>query len=209
MRDTISLLVIDHEQLIAAAIAALCERIPRVRVLANVHDSREGLLAMQSLHPRVALVDLVMPQLNGIEVAAQALARGLCTRVIILTENPAEEFCIRALRRGAAGYLLKSSATTELELAVCAVGNGKTYISPSVAHAFANDRAIDSIEDLTSRHREVLQLIIEGHTNKEISTILTVGVKTVEKHRAELMRRLHVNSTAELVCYAIRHYLVT
>jgi DNA-binding NarL/FixJ family response regulator len=149
-----------------------------------------------------------MPKLNGIGFVSQVRQLGLLTRVIILTGFGDEDSCVQAMRSGAAGYLLKVAAQTELTMALHAVDAGKTYITPELAAAFVNQPRVSHEEHLTVRHREVLQLIVDGKTNKEIADILNCGVKTAEKHRAELMRRLRVSGTAQLVSFAIRHRLV-
>jgi DNA-binding NarL/FixJ family response regulator len=206
--NKLSVVVVDDEELIATALRALCEKIAGVEVVAQTSNPVHGLDIVAELRPRLALVDLIMPHLNGIGFVSQLRQSGLPTRAIILTGFRDEHSCVQAMRAGAAGYLLKVAAQAELATALHAVDAGETYITPELSAAFMNRSCIPSDEHLTLRHRQVLQLIVDGKANKEIAGILNISVKTTEKHRAELMRRLQVSSIAELVSLAIRHRLV-
>jgi DNA-binding NarL/FixJ family response regulator len=201
--------VIDDDELIAHALSALCQRIPNIEVLGQATNGTDGLLLMERLVPQLALVDLLMPRFSGIDVLKAARQKRLRTRSIIVTGSGDQEWCARALRAGAAGYMLKGGAVAELRLAVHTVARGKKYVSEYFTDAL--DRSLVHLEDktnLTPRHRQVLQLIVEGHSSKQIGDILKISLKTVEKHRAELMRRLRVKGTAELVKHALLHHLV-
>jgi DNA-binding NarL/FixJ family response regulator len=164
--------------------------------------------------PDVALLDIAMPGLNGLEVAAQVADNFPFVRVLILSMHATEEYVLRALRAGAAGYLLKDADTAELELALKAVTNGETYLSPAVSkHVTEYVRRIgegehSTLERLTPRQREVLQLVAEGHTTQEIARLMNLSVKTVETHRTQLMDRLDIHDIAGLVRYAVREGLV-
>jgi DNA-binding NarL/FixJ family response regulator len=161
------------------------------------------------------LLDISMPGLGGLEVSAQLRDALPEVRVVILSMHANEEYVLQALRAGAAGYMLKDSATAELELALRAVTRGETYLSPpiskQVVEGYVQRVGADqsASDNLTPRQRQVLQLIAEGHSTKEIAHRLNLSVKTVETHRAQLMERLQIREIAGLVKYAIRHGLVT
>lgn len=192
----------------------MLERVPEVQIVAEANDGREAIRLIEGHQPDVALIDIVMPGLNGLEVAARVAKDFPNVRIIILSMYESEEYVWRALRSGAAGYLLKGASATDLEHAVKAVGRGETYLSPPITEQVIRDyvqRVGDEeniFERLTPRQREVLQLIAEGHTTKAIARILEISVKTVETHRAQLMERLGIYDIAGLVRYAVRIKLV-
>jgi DNA-binding NarL/FixJ family response regulator len=160
-------------------------------------------------------MDILMPELNGLDATARVAAQSPNTRVIILSMNAAEEYVLQALRAGAAGYLLKSVSPGELDLAIRAVTRGETFLSSAVSkHVIAayTERVggkVSSLERLTPRQREVLQLVAEGNTTKEIAKKLTISVKTVEMHRTRVMAALDIHDIAGLVRYAIRTGLIS
>jgi DNA-binding NarL/FixJ family response regulator len=208
-------LLADDHALMRAGLRSLLEEMAGVEVVAEAADGHEALRLIGELKPDVALFDISMPGLNGLEAAARAAREHPRTRVIILSMHVLsmhvdDEYVRRALAAGAAGYLLKSSDPSELEMALRAVGRGESWLAPEVSSrvmAYARgDKSGGSgpLELLTPRQREVLQLIAEGHSNKEIAHRLNLGVKTVETHRSELMERLDIHGTAGLVRYAIR-----
>jgi|ERR1041385_7238056 DNA-binding NarL/FixJ family response regulator len=206
MDESISMVVVDDEAITAAAMAALCRTIAGVRVVGHASSGHHGLALIEELLPTVALVDLLMPGLDGIELTSLVRQKGFPSGVLILTGCANEDLCLRAMRIGASGYLLKMSLQEELEIAIRAVADGNTYITPAMARSFVNESSRSpQAKSLTQRQRETLDLVVQGKTNKEIAGALNVSVKTVEKHRAELMRRLNVHSTAGLVSYAISH----
>jgi DNA-binding NarL/FixJ family response regulator len=213
MRPTRVLLADDHT-LVRAGIRSLLQDLPDIQVVAEAGEGREALRLIGVHRPDVVLIDIAMPGLNGLEVAARVAEEFPHVRVVILSMHATEEYVLRALRAGAAGYLLKDAGPVELELALTAVARGEMYLSPGVSkHVTEYVRRVDSevsssLERLTPRQREVLQLIAEGHTTQEIAEILTVSVKTVETHRAQLMQRLDIHDIAGLVRYAIRVGLV-
>jgi DNA-binding NarL/FixJ family response regulator len=206
----IRVLVADDHTLVRAGIRALLQALPDVEVVAEASDGREALHLIRTRQPNVALMDIAMAGLNGLEAAVRVVKQHPGVRVIILSMHANEEYVMQALRAGATGYLLKDAATTELELALHAVTRGETYLSPAISKKVI-DNYLNRIESrpkvssyLTPRQREVLQLIAEGKSAKEIAFVLNVSVKTVETHRAQLMERLDIYDVAGLVRYAMR-----
>jgi DNA-binding NarL/FixJ family response regulator len=186
-----------------------------MRVVGETGDGRETLRLVEKDPPDVILMDISMPGLNGLEATAHVVSEHPNVRVIMLSMHADEEYVLQALRAGAAGYLLKDSDAAELELAITAVVRGETYLSPQVSkHVIADYLRLvgdetGSHEQLTPRQREVLQLIAEGHTTKQIAQILGVSERTAMTHRAQLMERLDIHDIAGLVRYAIRIGLVS
>jgi DNA-binding NarL/FixJ family response regulator len=212
--SVLRLVIAEDHALVRAGILALVSDIPNVTAVADTGDGREALRLIHEHKPDIALLDISMPSLNGLEVAARVAREQPATRVIMISMHGDDESVRRALLAGAAGYLLKNSDRKDLELALQAVARGDTWLSPAltkrVVAAFTQgNRAPDGpFEVLTPRQREVLQLIAEGHSNKEIATRLNVSLKTVETHRGELMERLGIHGVAGLVRYAIQVGLV-
>jgi DNA-binding NarL/FixJ family response regulator len=211
------LLADDHE-LVRAGISALLQRIPDVTVVAEAGNGREALRLITQHRPDLALLDISMPELNGMEVAEQIGREFPATRVIMLSMHATSDYVLRAMRVGASGYLLKGARLAELEFAITAVAHGETYLSPAAAkhviggyrnHAdgASTDAAVP--ERLTARQREILQMIAEGRTTKEIAQVLTLSAKTVEMHRAQLMDRLDIHDVAGLVRYALRTGIIS
>jgi DNA-binding NarL/FixJ family response regulator len=204
------ILLADDHSMVRAGLRALLEELPGIEVVGEAADGPEALRLIGELRPNVAFLDISMPGLNGLEVAARVARDHSHTRVIILSMHADDEYVRRALYAGAAGYLLKTSDRSELELAVRAVARGDSWLTPPVSRrvvAFAlgsPPAEAQPLEVLTPRQREVLQLIAEGFSNKQIAQKLSVGVKTVESHRTELMERLDIHGIAGLVRYAIR-----
>lgn len=210
----IRVLLADDHALVRSGIRALLERVPEVQIVAEASDGREALRLIKGHQPDVALIDIAMPRLNGLEVVARVAKDFPKVRMIILSIYASEEYVWQALRSGAAGYLLKGANTIDLEQAVKAVERGETYLSPPISKQVIKDYVQRAggegtlFERLTPRQREVLQLIAEGYTTKAIAQMLKVSVKTVETHRAQLMDRLGIYDVAGLVRYAIRIKLV-
>jgi DNA-binding NarL/FixJ family response regulator len=207
------ILLADDHKLVRAGLRVLLERIPDVEVVAETADGQDAVRQIAELRPDVALVDVSMPGLNGIETAARVAREHPKTRVLIVSMHLDEEYVHRALSAGATGYLLKTSDLEELELAVRAVARGETWLSPDVSSRVARsvgkgEKAVSPYELLTQRQREVLQLIAEGRSTKQIAQRLGISVKTVETHRSELMERLGIHGIAGLVRYAIRAGIV-
>jgi DNA-binding NarL/FixJ family response regulator len=211
---TARVLLVDDHSLVRAGIRSLLEKMTGIEVVAEAGDGHEALELTKKHVPDVALMDISIPGLNGLEALARASKEFSKVKVIILSMHTNEEYVLQALRAGACGYLLKDAAVAELELALRAVTRGETYLSPRISkrvivsylEALGNERPLR--EDLTPRQREIVQLIAEGKSTKEIAFLLKVGVKTVEAHRAQLMARLSIHDVASLVRYAIRVGLV-
>lgn len=213
--NSVRVLLVDDHKLVCAGMRLLLEGLQGVQVVAEAHDGREALALIKVHHPDLVLMDIAMKGLNGLEATAQVKREFPEIRVIILSMYSSEEHVLQGLRAGASGYLLKDSATQELEQAVRTVMRGEIYLSPPVSKQVIGDyvqrvsHGPKSTEDLTHRQREILQLIAEGHSTKEIAHQLELSVKTVETHRAQLMRRLGIYDIAGLVRCAIRMGLIT
>jgi DNA-binding NarL/FixJ family response regulator len=213
--SALRLVLVDDHALVRAGLRALLREMPGVAVVAETGDGHEALRLIREQKPDIALIDISLPGLNGLEVAARVVKAHPATRVIILSMHGDDESVRRALTAGATGYLLKNSDRGELELALRTVARGDAWLSPAVTKqvvtAFAEGARApgqEAFEVLTPRQREVLQLIAEGHSNKEIAGRLNLSPKTVETHRTELMERLGIHGVAGLVRYAIQIGLV-
>ena len=207
-------LLADDHALVRAGLRKLLESIPGVEVVAEAGDGREALALVASKKPDLALLDITMPGLNGLEATEHIGREHPGTRVILLSMHASEEHVLQALRAGAAGYLPKDAALEELELAINAARKGETYLSPAVSRHVSDyvrrtGAEATPRETLTPRQREILQLIAEGHSTKRIAGTLGVSVKTVETHRSQLMEKLDIHDVAGLVRYAIRIGLVS
>ena len=211
----IRIMLADDHLLVRAGLRKLLESTPNVEVVGEADDGLTLVTQATELQPDLVLMDLAMPGLNGLEAPARLLKTLPQTRVIILSMHQSEEYVRQALRNGAAGYLLKDSAPAELELAIRAVLRGETYLSPAVSKGVLNDyvQRLRSDEQpgvlLTPRQREVLQLVAEGHSTKEIARRLDLSVKTVDSHRSQLMKQLDIHEVAGLVRYAVRAGLIS
>ena len=205
----------DDHTLFRAGIKSILERVGGVNVVAESGDGREALEMVKKHRPDVALLDITMPGLNGLEVAGRVAGVSPNTRVVILSMHANEGYVAQALRAGVAGYLLKDAASRDLESALKTVLRGQTYLSPSISKQVvemflrSDEPAADPLAGLTARQREILQLIAEGRSTKEIASDLGVSVKTVETHRAQLMERLDIHDIPGLVRFAIRAGLVS
>jgi DNA-binding NarL/FixJ family response regulator len=208
-------LLADDHALVRAGIRALVEKIPSVEVVGEAGTGREALEFVRSKLPNIVLMDIAMTELGGLEALPRITKDFPSVKVIILSAHASEEYVIRALRDGASGYMLKDSATSELEVAINSVIHGKIYLSPSISRTVIDDYlqrvsgAVSPLEQLTSRQREILQLIAEGKNTKEIGADLDISIKTVEAHRLQLMDRLNIHDIPGLVRYAIRNGLVS
>jgi len=209
----IQVVLAEDHALVRAGIRSLLAAIPGVEVVAEAADGRDALDAIAEWLPDVAILDITMPGLNGIQVLARVRVEYPQVRVIMLSMHDNEAYVRQALRAGATGYLLKDSSPVELELAVRSVAQGGSYLSPMVSRHVVSDfvrqRGDEEVADgLTPRQREVLQLIAEGRTNQQMADSLSLSVKTVESHRAMLMQRLDIHDIAGLVRYAVRAGLI-
>jgi DNA-binding NarL/FixJ family response regulator len=207
-------LVADDHALFRAGIRKLLQSFAGIEVVGEAADGHEAVHLSATQRPDVLLMDIGMPGLNGVEAAARLTREGARPRVIILSMHTGEDHVLRAIRAGAAGYLLKDADPAQLEAAVRAVARGEIYLSPAVSRYVVEDYVRRAggdrspLDRLTSRQREVLQLIAEGNTTKAIATRLGLSMKTVETHRAQLMERLEARDVAALVRLAIRVGLV-
>jgi DNA-binding NarL/FixJ family response regulator len=208
------LLVEDHT-LMRAGIRALLEALPDVEVVAEAPDGREALRLAKLHQPDVVFMDIAMSGMNGLEATNRIVKEVPRSRVVILSMHTNEEYVLQALRLGAVGYLLKDAETAELGVALHAVLRGETYLSPAVSRQVVDEYVhrvgadATPLLQLTPRQREILQLIAEGNSTKEIAQALELSVKTVETHRTLLMQRLDIHDVAGLVRYAIRIGLVS
>ena len=221
--SNIRILLVDDHHLVRAGLRTLLQQMPGTEVIGEASDGREALECIKADPPDVVLMDITMAEMNGLVATAQVTHDFPQVRVVMLSMHANKEYVTQALQAGAAGYLLKDAAPTELELAIRAVTRGEKYLSPAIStHVIADylqraatgtlsQREVDSSshDPLTLRQREILQLIAEGNTTKEIAAKLTLSVKTVETHRTQLMERLDIHDIAGLVRYAIRTGLVT
>jgi DNA-binding NarL/FixJ family response regulator len=205
-------LLADDHALVRAGIKALLHRIEGVDVIAEAGDGHEALRLIEELQPDIVLLDVTMPGLSGLEVLEESKKQFPGVRVIILTVHDAGEYAMQALRAGAAGYLPKSAAADELQLAIEIVSRGETYVSGKVSRRtlleYSKGPTEHPLARLTPRQREILTLIAEGLSTKNIGRSLNISVKTVESHRAQLMERLDIHDVAGLVRYALKMGLV-
>jgi DNA-binding NarL/FixJ family response regulator len=214
--DLIRVLLIDDHELVRSGIRALLEKSEDIRVVGEAGEGHEGLACIKEVNPDVVLLDISLPGLNGLEVAAKARRDFPRLRIIFLSMHSNEEYVLQALKVGASGYVLKQASTKELELAVRAAKKGETFLSPAISNTVVSDYmgrshrkktkrpGANPYEVLTSRQREILQLIAEGFSTKEIAQKLSLSINTVEVHRANLMERLNIHDIAGLVRYAIQ-----
>ncbi len=213
--NTIRLLLADDHRLMRAGLRALLHSLEHVQVVAEAGNGYEALQLAEQHRPDIVIMDIGMEELNGLEATARMAKLAPAPRVIVLSMHANEEYVRRALQAGAVAYLLKGAEPAELEFAIQAVMRGETYLTPAVSKQVIQDYlhsgAVkpDSLRELTPRQREVLQLIAEGHSTKDIARKLNLSIKTVETHRGELMNRLDIHEVAGLVRYAIRTGLVT
>jgi len=207
------ILLVDDHALVRAGMRSLLQDLTDIEVVAEASDGVEALVAAERERPDVVLMDIAMKGMNGLEAAARLRERLPAVKVIILSMHTSEEYVLLALRAGAAAYLIKDSATSELELALKSVMRGETYLSPAISRQVV-DGYVQRVgagagpDPLTSRQREVLKRIAEGRSTKEIAYELNLSVKTVETHRAQIMERLGIRDVAGLVRYAMRAGLV-
>jgi two-component system response regulator NreC len=213
----LKILLADDHALLRLGLRKILEERPEWQVIAEAGDGRTAVRQTLELSPDVVVLDIGMPLLNGIEVTRQIIRRLPSVGVLILSMHADEAYITQALRAGARGYLLKDSAGTELIRAVSAVAAGNSFFSPAVAKVMLDDyvqRLADKgIEDryelLSEREREILQLVAEGHSSKGVAELLSISPATVETHRAHILQKLDVHSTAELVLYAVRRRIIS
>lgn len=195
----------------------LLERQPNLEVVGEASDGRETVRLAESVSPDVVVLDIAMPNLNGIEAARQITASRPEAAIVILSMHSDESYVIRALKAGARAYLLKDSAEGDLIAAIHAISEGKSFFSPAISRILVEDymrqleqkHVEDTYELLTSREREILQLLAEGKTNKEVAAILNLSVYTVETHRTHILQKLNLHNVPELILYAVRKGIIT
>jgi DNA-binding NarL/FixJ family response regulator len=209
---TTRILLADDHALVRQGFRSLLAAIADFEVVGEAANGREALRLIRALAPDVVLMDIAMPELNGLDATARSLHEQPSPRVIIVSMHSTESYVLEALRAGAVGYILKDADAGELERAIRCVARGERYLSPSVSHhlierVVSAEKAAER-EPLTPRQREVLQLIAEGRSTREMAEALHLSVKTVETHRSQLMQRLQVFDVAGLTRYAIRIGLV-
>jgi DNA-binding NarL/FixJ family response regulator len=211
---TIRLLLADDHDLVRAGLRALLQGVSGLEIVAEAGNGRKALQLIEIHHPDVVLMDIMMPDLNGLDATARIAATFPNVRVLILSMNAGEEYVLPALRAGAAGYLPKNSSPSELELAIRTVARGDPYLSSAVSKHVIDlclqhtAPSTTSLERLTPRQRETLQLTAEGHTAKSIAQRLNISVRMAELHRTQLMKALDIHDVAGLVRYAIRMGLI-
>jgi two-component system, NarL family, response regulator NreC len=210
------ILLADDHKIIRDGLRALIEKEPNMEVVAEACDGRTTVKKAKELTPHIIVIDISMPDLNGIEATRQIISNTPNSKIIALSMHSDRRFVMNMLEAGAAGYLLKDSAFEELSMAIKTVLSGKTYLSPAIAGVVVDDAMRHSTQkgsqtrvELTAREREVLQLLAEGHTTKRIASQLNVSVKTVETHRRQIMEKLDIHSVAELTKYAVREGLTS
>jgi DNA-binding NarL/FixJ family response regulator len=216
MTTTRVLLAEDHT-IVRKGLLALLDSEAGIEVIGEAQDGREAVARAEQLRPDVVLMDITMPVLNGLEATRQIKKRFPEVKVLILTVHSDDEYIRQILRAGASGYLVKQAAPHELISAIEAIQRGESYLSPSVSKKVvdgyvqysAGAEEEDSYERLTGREREVLQLIAEGSSTRDIAQMLDLSVKTAETHRARIMDKLDIHSTAELTQYAIRKGVIS
>lgn len=214
MADRIRILLADDHALILAAMRMMIERMEGTEVIAEAYNGRDAVSLARERRPDLVIMDIGMKELNGIEAAVQIKAESAGIRVLILSSHASEDFVRRAIRAGVDGYLVKGSSPNELESAIRATAAGHGYLSPSISRhvmsgiAGGATAAESPLDALTARQREILQMIAEGRSTKEIAFALDVSIKTIETHRASLMERLDIHDLAGLVLFAARHGLV-
>jgi two-component system, NarL family, response regulator NreC len=207
----------DDHTLMRQGLRKILEAHDGWQIVAEAGDGRQAVKDALALQPDIAILDIGMPLLNGIEAARQITRRAPTTGVVIVSMHGDEAYITQALQAGAKGYLLKDSADTDLIGAVEAVAAGKSFFSPAVADVMRDDYVrhlagkgiVDRFASLSEREREVFQLIAEGYSNKEIADMLSVSTTTIETHRAHILQKLDMHSTAELVRYAVRRGVVS
>jgi DNA-binding NarL/FixJ family response regulator len=216
MRKTRILLADDHK-LMRSGLKALIEQQPDLAVVGEADDGRQAVALAVSLKPDLLVMDIGMPNLNGIEAAHQITQANPATAIVILSMHSDESYVLRALKAGAKGYLLKDSAESDLIRAVHAVAGGKSFFSPAVSKVLLDDYvrklqrsgAEDIYDLLTPREREILQLIAEGKSNKDVANLLNLSVYTVETHRSNIMEKLNLRGLPELILYAVRKGIIS
>jgi DNA-binding NarL/FixJ family response regulator len=205
-----SILLADDHALIRQGLKALLER-QGCRIVGEAADGQEAIRSVENVQPEIAILDISMPILNGIDAARALKKSAPKTKIILLTKHDEDQYVTEAMRAGVKGYVLKSQAADDLVHAIREVSRGSVYLSPKISRvvvdAYLSKERL-SADGLSGRERQVLQLVGEGKSTKDIAVLLGISVKTAESHRARLMKKLDIHETASLVRYAIRHGLI-
>lgn len=216
MSAPLTLILADDHALVRAGIRTLLEKLEGIQIVAEAGDGRETIALVEKHQPNVVILDISMPGLNGLDATARLVREHPRTKILILSMHTGEDYVLQALRAGATGYLLKDAATIELGVALIAVRRGETYLSPTISkEVLARHRQqlkepkSEGVKTLTPRMREIVQLIAEGRSTKEIAFLLNLSVKTIETHRMHLMARLDLHDVAGVVRYALRTGLIS
>jgi two-component system response regulator NreC len=217
MTANIRILLADDHTVMRSGLRLLLERQANFEVVAEAADGRQAVDMAAEEHPDVVVMDIAMPHLNGVEAARQIVTRSPKTAVAILSMHSDESYVIRSLKAGARAYLLKDSAEADLIAAIHAITLGKSFFSPAVSrllkedymHQLAEAGYEDSYQLLTPREREVLQLVAEGKSNKEVAQMLNLSLYTVETHRTHILQKLNLHSVPELILYAVRKGIIS
>jgi len=210
------IVIAEDHTILRAGLRALLSGQNDLEVIGEAGDGREAVRKIDTLQPDLLLIDLSMPKLNGIDAIREIKSRHPEIKIIVLTVHKSDEYIIAALKAGANGYMLKDASQNELLLAIDYVINGKTFLSPSISDKVVvavlntdkKDKPAAVLDNLTAREREILKLVAEGNTNKKIADHLCISLKTVEKHRSNLMKKLDLRNTAGLTAYAIEKKMV-
>ncbi len=211
-----NILLADDHALVRGGIRGLLERLPGIKVIAEVSDGRAAVTYVQLKAPDMIVMDVSMPGLNGLDATASITHDHPEVKILVLSMHASEDYVLKALGAGASGYLLKDAATEELSVAIDAIRRGETYLSSTLPKnlltrhldQLANPR-FEVVKALTPRMREILQLIAEGKSSKEIAYLLNLSIKTIETHRMHMMARLDIHDVAGLVRYALRHGMIS
>ncbi|MFB0507893.1 MAG: response regulator [Thermodesulfobacteriota bacterium] len=217
MKEKQRIVIAEDHRILREGLRALISSNPDFDIVGEAEDGRDAIRCVEKLVPDLILLDLSMPRMNGMEAINEIKKQCPETKILVLTVHSTEEYILTTLRAGADGYVLKDATHTELMMAIKSVLTGKTYLSPGVSEKVIEGylegrktlRSCTPWDTLTQREREVLKLIAEGYKNKEIADYLYISVKTVEKHRANLMRKLDLHSTSSLTAFAMEKGLVT
>ena len=207
----IRILLADDHAVVRQGFKMILDAQADMEIVGEAGNGREAVELAEQLHPDVVVMDVSMPELNGIEATRRLASSAPRARVVALSMHKDSVYVREILRAGARGYLLKDSGAADLVAAIRAVASGESYLSPAVSNAVLDDyrrHATNPIDLLTSREREVLQLLAEGKTNKEIAGVLNLSVYTVEAHRGRIMEKLNLHSIGELVLFAVRNGLI-
>lgn len=208
------ILLADDHQIVLDGLRSLIEKLDGMEVAAAVKNGREAVARARECRPDVCVIDITMPELNGLDAAQQIRAQVPGCAVIVLSMHSDKGYVAKALQTGASGYLLKNGAFRELETAIRAVLAGRVYLSPEINELVVEDyigrvSRSNTVSDLTSREREIVQLVAEGYTSKQIAGMLSISARTVEVHRRNVMAKLNFQSTADLTRFAIREGLTS